>query len=186
MSNSSTWPTDRTLSGTTTLSQSGPGSDGNELVLCIPQSSSITRALTSECLMSYPRYWLVKRGSYPPAENKPIRKSFKKRWLSFITCIRIFSEIQWGTSSWTKKMTLKGFHYYQRQTSRIYLTLAIRLYYFSSPLDSIQYLHWTNECKLTFISVDEILLSRFINWSANFRSLRFNEIAALVTWQEDW
>ena len=38
---SSIWPIDRTLSGATTLGQSGPGSDGNEGVLRIPQSSSI-------------------------------------------------------------------------------------------------------------------------------------------------
>ena len=36
------WPIDRTLSGTTTLGQSEPGSDGNEGVLHIPQNSSIT------------------------------------------------------------------------------------------------------------------------------------------------
>ena len=34
---SSIWPIDRTLSGATTPGQSGPGSDGNEGVLCIPQ-----------------------------------------------------------------------------------------------------------------------------------------------------
>ena len=39
---SSIWPIDRTLSGATTLGQSGPGSDGNKAVLRIPQSSSIT------------------------------------------------------------------------------------------------------------------------------------------------
>ena len=39
---SSIRPIDRTLSGATTLGQSGPGSDDNEWVLCIPQSSSIT------------------------------------------------------------------------------------------------------------------------------------------------
>ena len=37
MSNISTWPVERILSGPTTLGQSGPGSDGNEGVLCIPQ-----------------------------------------------------------------------------------------------------------------------------------------------------
>ena len=34
--------TNRTLSGVTTLDQNRPGSNGNEGVLCIPQSSSIT------------------------------------------------------------------------------------------------------------------------------------------------
>ena len=36
MSNSSIWPSDSTFSGANTPGQSGPGSDGNEGVLCIP------------------------------------------------------------------------------------------------------------------------------------------------------
>ena len=48
------WPVDRTLSGATTLGQSGPGSDGNEGVLLISQSSSITGTTPSDCLVSYP------------------------------------------------------------------------------------------------------------------------------------
>ena len=51
---SSIWPIDRTLSGATTPSQCGPGSDGNEGVLHIPQISSITRTSPSDCLVSYP------------------------------------------------------------------------------------------------------------------------------------
>ena len=43
---SSIWPIDKTLSGSTTTGQSGHGSDGNERVLCIPQSFSITEGLT--------------------------------------------------------------------------------------------------------------------------------------------
>ena len=50
---SSIWPKDRTLSGTTTPSQSGPGSDCNEKVLRFPQSSSITGASPSDRLVSY-------------------------------------------------------------------------------------------------------------------------------------
>ena len=50
---SSILPIDRTLLGPTTPSQSGPGSDDNEGALPIPQSSSITGASPSECLMSY-------------------------------------------------------------------------------------------------------------------------------------
>ena len=50
---SSIWPIHRTLSGATTLGQSGPGSDGNKGVLRIPQSSSITGASLSDCLVSY-------------------------------------------------------------------------------------------------------------------------------------
>ena len=40
----------RTLSGATAQGRSGPESDGNEGVRCIPQSSSITGATTSNCL----------------------------------------------------------------------------------------------------------------------------------------
>ena len=55
---SSIWPIDRILSGATTLGQSGPVSDGNEGVLCIPQSSSITGTSPSDCLVSYPGHSL--------------------------------------------------------------------------------------------------------------------------------
>ena len=54
MPNSSIWPIDRTLSGATIPGQIGPGSDSNEGVLRIPQSSSIIEASTSDYLVSYP------------------------------------------------------------------------------------------------------------------------------------
>ena len=41
------------LSGTTIPGQRGPGSDGNEGVLRIPQSSSIAGTSPSDCLVSY-------------------------------------------------------------------------------------------------------------------------------------
>ena len=41
------------LSGATTPDQSGPGSDGNEGVLHIPQSSIINGASLSDCLVAY-------------------------------------------------------------------------------------------------------------------------------------
>ena len=50
---SSIWPIDRTLSSATTPGQNGPGSDGNERVFHIPQSSSITGTSPSDCLVSY-------------------------------------------------------------------------------------------------------------------------------------
>ena len=53
MPNRSTWLIDRTLSGVTTQDQCGPGSDSNEGVLCISQSSNITEASPSDCLVSY-------------------------------------------------------------------------------------------------------------------------------------
>ena len=55
MSSSSTWPIDRILSRTTTPEHSGPGSNANEGVHWIPQTSSHTEASQSDCLVSYPR-----------------------------------------------------------------------------------------------------------------------------------
>ena len=52
MSNSSIWPTDRTLSGATTLGQSRPESNGNEEGLHVSQSSRAGASL-SDGLMSY-------------------------------------------------------------------------------------------------------------------------------------
>ena len=64
---SSIWSIDRTLSGATTLSQSWPGSDGNEGVLCIPQSSSITGTSPSDCLVLYSEHLL---GEFYPSTEK--------------------------------------------------------------------------------------------------------------------
>ena len=60
MSNSYILPIDRTLFGATTPGLSGPGRDGNELVLHIPQSSGITEASQSDYLVSYPEHLLRK------------------------------------------------------------------------------------------------------------------------------
>ena len=59
MSNNSIWHIDRTLSSATTPGQSGPGSNGNEEVLCISQSSSITGASPADCLVSYLEHSVV-------------------------------------------------------------------------------------------------------------------------------
>ena len=55
MSNSYFLPIDKTLAGVSIPGQSGPGSDGNEGVLYISLSSSITEASPSDCLVSYTR-----------------------------------------------------------------------------------------------------------------------------------
>ena len=67
---SSIWPVDRTLSGATTLGQSGPGSNGNKVVLCIHLSSSFTGASPSDCLVSYPGHTL--KESYSSAEMQVV------------------------------------------------------------------------------------------------------------------
>ena len=58
----SIWPIDRTISSATTPDQSGPGSDGNEEVICIRQSFSITGTSLSDCLVLYPEKSLGARG----------------------------------------------------------------------------------------------------------------------------
>ena len=56
---SSIKPRDRALSGAAIPGQSGRGSDGNEGVVCIPQSSSIARTSLSDCLVSYQGHSMV-------------------------------------------------------------------------------------------------------------------------------
>ena len=62
MSNNSIWPIDRTLSGATTPGQRGPGSNGNEGLLHIPQSSKIGVS-PSDCLVSYSGHSLAEMQS---------------------------------------------------------------------------------------------------------------------------
>ena len=47
---------DRTVSRATTPGQSRPRSNGNEGILCIPQSFSVTGPSSSDCLISYTRH----------------------------------------------------------------------------------------------------------------------------------
>ena len=51
---------DKTQSGATTPGQSGPGSNYNEGVLRIPQSSSINELSPSDWLVTYPGHSLVR------------------------------------------------------------------------------------------------------------------------------
>ena len=67
MSNSSTWTIDGILSGATILGYSGLRSDGNEGVLCIPQSSRCTGVSLSDCLNVISRTLHTWWGSYPSA-----------------------------------------------------------------------------------------------------------------------
>ena len=71
------------LSGATTLGQSGPESNGNKGVLCIPQRSSITGTLPLDCLVSYLRHSLGK--SYPSAEMQLVYSAAPSNWGSNLT-----------------------------------------------------------------------------------------------------
>ena len=70
MSNNFIRHIDRTLSDATTPSQSWPGCDGNEGVLCIPQSNGIIGASPSDCLVSYPEH--SSGESYSSAEMQSV------------------------------------------------------------------------------------------------------------------
>ena len=74
----SIWPIDRTRSDPATLGQSGPGSDGNEEVIRISQSSSITETSLLDCLVSYQRHSL--RRSYPSAERQSVYSTAPADW----------------------------------------------------------------------------------------------------------
>ena len=78
MPNSSIWPIDRTLSGSTALGNSGPGSDGNKGVLHIPQSSNITGASSSDVLESSPGQLLGE--FYPSAEMQSVYSIALNDW----------------------------------------------------------------------------------------------------------
>ena len=72
----------RTLSGATNLGQSGPGKDSNEGLLCIPQSSSITGASSSDYLMSYQdTRWEVE--FYSSAEKQSVFSTAPANWAIF-------------------------------------------------------------------------------------------------------
>ena len=58
--------------------QSGPGSNGNEGVLYIPQSSSITGNSPSDCLVSYPGHLLGV--SSPYAEEQSVYSTAPADW----------------------------------------------------------------------------------------------------------
>ena len=70
---SSIWPT-----GATTPAQSGPGSNGNEGMLRILQSPSITGTSLSDGLVSYSGHSL--EGFYPSAEMQSVYSTAPADW----------------------------------------------------------------------------------------------------------
>ena len=93
MSNSSIWPIDRTLSGAITPGHSGPGNNGNDGVLHIPQSPTITGTSPSDCSVSYPVHSLgVVGSSYTSTEMQSVYSTvLPADWPGFIIVISIFS-----------------------------------------------------------------------------------------------
>ena len=61
------------------LGPSGPGSNGNDGVLCIPQSLSITGTSPLDCLVSYTGHSFVGE-SYPSAEVQSVYATAPADW----------------------------------------------------------------------------------------------------------
>ena len=70
---------DTVLTGATMLGKSGPGSNGNEGVLRIPQSSWTAGTSSSDCLVSYQGH-LLGGGSYPSAEKQSVYSTAPVNW----------------------------------------------------------------------------------------------------------
>ena len=100
---SSIWPIDRTLSGATIPRQSEPLSNGNEGVLCIPQSSSITRLSPSDCFALYAGHSLG-RGSYPSLEVQSMYST---------------SPVDWAITDWVWWPHLTAHHVWSIQNFRV-------------------------------------------------------------------
>ena len=82
--------------------RSGPGSNGNERVLCIPQSPSITVTSPSDRLVSYPGHSL--EGSYPSAEVQSVYSTAPANWaIHRVKCQTVlFQIIQFSISTQVK------------------------------------------------------------------------------------
>ena len=97
----SIWPLDCTISGSTTLSQSGPGSDVNEGVLRIPQSS--TSPSDFWCHIQDTSTEKQSLYSTAPADEKIISKWLIMITTYFIVHLYLFFESHFFSfvSSWT-------------------------------------------------------------------------------------
>ena len=96
---------DRTLFAAATPGQSRHGSDGNEEVLRIPQSFSITGVSPSDCLMSHPEHTWARGLTLPQKYSRCIVLSWPTplRWKGFTPpqrCSRCIFQL-WSTgNSW--------------------------------------------------------------------------------------
>ena len=82
------------------IGPSGPGSNGNEGVLRIPQSSSTAGTSPSDCLVSYPGHSLG-GGSYPSAEVQSVYSTAPADWaIHRVKCHTVlFQKIQLSIST---------------------------------------------------------------------------------------
>ena len=81
MPNSSIYSIDMTLTGATSACQSGSVSDGIEGVLRFPESSIITEALLSDCLIPYTGHSL---GGVLLLCRGAVRILYKHKWQGYL------------------------------------------------------------------------------------------------------
>ena len=96
-------PIDRTLSGANSPVQSGPGSDSNEGLLRIPQSSSITVTSLSDCSVSYPGLLLGR--FYPSAEMQSVYSTTPSKFCAYL-CILVSINVSVCERKWIYEMFL--------------------------------------------------------------------------------
>ena len=94
---SSIWPIDWTLSVATTPGQGWPVSIGNKGIICIPQSSSITEASPSDCLMSYPGHSLGE--FYPSAVMQSGYSTAPTDWAKYFWIQVKLNRVPWFLNS---------------------------------------------------------------------------------------
>ena len=92
------------LSGATIPVQSGPGSDGNEGVLRIPQSSSIDGAAPSVCLVSYLGHSLAGGVFYSSSRLGKADTSFYAYKSGLCVCVCVCVVGLPYISFWTEKL----------------------------------------------------------------------------------
>ena len=138
---------DRTQSNATTLGQSG--SDGDEGVLRIPQSSSITGASSSDCSMeSYPSTEMRSVYSLAPADWAKIFCRVKLKLVNTSILINLFL-----TTYQTNKLSYCELNYHDQKIRRT-LTQVIRK-------------HWTTVS--TLLSLISSIYRDLHHWRSNQR-----------------
>ena len=121
MSNSSIGPIYRTLSGATTQSESEPGSNGSEGVLRIHQSSSISGASVSDCLVSQPGHSLD-RVSYPSVK---LQSEYSTAQADWTICYQVFlsntNNFYGSKESYRMLIIFKQIYLTPREDANLYL-----------------------------------------------------------------
>ena len=139
MSSSCIWPIDWTLSGTTSPSQSGPGSNDNKEVVHIPQSWSLTVRLFS---VIYSGHSLGE--SYLSIEMKLAYSAAPADWANFALRFLIsFVIYQWAFSFSNYPIQFTFGQVFRHSWARtIFVTLHCRLLSWMIFYDPFNCLNW--------------------------------------------